>query len=105
MRIGQIVKNRREELGMSQTDLAKLTGYSDKSAISRIESGENDVPRKKLALFAKALQLRPTDLLPEDEDLGDLGNRLAPDEYALLVAYRSAPVELKRAALRLLEVR
>ena len=55
MRIGQIVKNRREELGMSQTDLAKLTGYSDKSAISRIESGENDVPRKKLALFAKTL--------------------------------------------------
>ena len=100
MRIGQIVKNRREELGMSQTDLAKLTGYSDKSAISRIESGE-----KKLALFAKALQLRPTDLLPEDEDLGDLGNRLAPDEYALLVAYKSAPAELKRAALRLLEVR
>lgn len=105
METREIMKNRREELGMTQTELALKVGYKDKSTIAKIEAGTRDFPAAKVRVFAKALQFRPADLLPEDEDLADLGNRLTPDEYALLVAFRSAPAELKRATLRLLEVR
>ena len=37
MTIGQRVKIRREELGMSQEELAKKIGYKSKSSINKIE--------------------------------------------------------------------
>lgn len=103
-KLGSKIKSRREELGMSQTELAKLTGYSDKSAISRIESGSNDIPVRKLRLFAYALKLPETSLASSDE-LADLGNLLSPDEFALIVAYRNADTETKRDILRRLGIR
>lgn len=105
MNIGKLIKNRREELGLSQTDLALSLGYKDRSAICRIESGENDIPRKRVPAFARALQLQPADLIPVDEDLADLGNRLSPEEFALLTAFRSADRELRLRILAILGVR
>jgi transcriptional regulator with XRE-family HTH domain len=105
MNIGSIIKGRREELGLSQTDLALRLGYKDKSAISRIESGENDIPRRKIPSFAKALQLQPVDLIGQDEDLADLGNRLSPGEFALLAAFRSADRKTRAEVLRRLGIR
>lgn len=104
-KLGSKIKSRREELGMSQTELAKLTGYSDKSAISRIESGNNDIPARKLRLFAYALKLSETSLASSDDKLADLGNLLSPDEFALIVAYRNADTETKRDILRRLDIR
>ena len=103
-KLGAKIKSRREELGMSQTELAKLTGYSDKSAISRIESGNNDIPSQKLRLFAYALKLSEISLVSDDR-LADLGNLLSPDEFALIVAYRNADIETKRDILRRLDIR
>lgn len=39
MTIGQRVKIRREELGMSQEELATKVGYKSKSSINKIELG------------------------------------------------------------------
>ena len=50
----QNIKARRIELGLSQTQLAELTGYADKSAISKIEKGMRDIPQSKLMAFAVA---------------------------------------------------
>ncbi len=49
------IRSRREELGISQEELAHRLGYSTKSSISKIETGANDVPRSKLEEFAQAL--------------------------------------------------
>jgi transcriptional regulator with XRE-family HTH domain len=70
--IGDRIKGRREELGLSQEDLAKMLGYKHKSSINKIELGEQDVPRHKVPLFAKALDTTPEalngyGLLREDE--------------------------------------
>ncbi|NCU26639.1 XRE family transcriptional regulator, partial [Candidatus Nomurabacteria bacterium] len=54
MGIGTNIKKRRFELKMSQQDLATAMGYTSKSTIAKIESGENGVSSKKLSLFAKA---------------------------------------------------
>lgn len=40
---------------MSQQELAEALGYSSKSTIAKIESGENGVSTKKLSKFAKVL--------------------------------------------------
>ena len=41
--IGEIIKQRRKKLGLTQDQLARKLGYTDRSTISRIESGNNDV--------------------------------------------------------------
>ena len=41
------IRQRREELGMSQEELAARMGYRSKSSITKIEKGINDIPRTK----------------------------------------------------------
>lgn len=44
----QNIKARRIELGLSQSQLAEMTGYADKTAISHIENGKRDISHSKL---------------------------------------------------------
>lgn len=53
--LGLKIKQRREELGLSQEELATMLGYKHKSSINKIELGAADVPRAKVPAFAKAL--------------------------------------------------
>jgi len=66
--IGKIIKQRREELGMTQEELARKLNYKSKSTINKIESGINDVPRTKIIYFANALELSPSDLMGWSSD-------------------------------------
>jgi ribosome-binding protein aMBF1 (putative translation factor) len=52
---GEIIKNRRKELRLSQNDLAELIGKK-RPYISRIENGE-DIRLSNFALIANALKL------------------------------------------------
>ena len=61
------IKKKRQSLGISQDELAKKTGYSGKSMIARIESGDVDLPQSKIMLFARALDVSPSDLMGWDE--------------------------------------
>lgn len=56
--IGKRIKLLREELGLSQEELAKLIGYtsaSSRSTINKVELGINDVAQSKLSKYAMAL--------------------------------------------------
>ena len=55
MTMGERSRSRRTELGLSQEELAQQTGYRDKSAISKIELGINDIPVRQLGKLANAL--------------------------------------------------
>lgn len=57
------IRLRREELGMSQEELASRMGYRSKSSITKIEKGINDIPQNKLEDFAAALETSPAWLL------------------------------------------
>lgn len=61
------IKARRLELQMSQEQLAKLTGYSDRTSISKIEAGKVDLSQSKIKLFAAALQTTPAQLMGWEE--------------------------------------
>lgn len=84
----QNIKNRRLELEMSQGELATLTGYKDKSMISRVESGQVDLSQSKIELFAAALKTTPSFLMGWDKDPASSTVFLAPDEQALLSDYQ-----------------
>lgn len=49
------IKKYRELKNMSQEELAKRVGYSNRSAITRIEKGEIDLPQSKIVAIADAL--------------------------------------------------
>lgn len=67
MKLYENIKARRKELGMTQAQLAKKLGYSDRSAIAHIESGKVDLPQSKIVLFADALSTSAGDLMGEVE--------------------------------------
>ena len=60
------IRNLRKNLGMSQQELAKKTGYTSRSSIAKIENGEVDLPISKIALIAKALDTNPSTLMGLD---------------------------------------
>ena len=63
------IRQRREELGMSQDELAKKIGYKSRSSINKIEKGITDISQLKIELFAKALETTPAYLMGwEDSD-------------------------------------
>ncbi len=57
------IKRLREEKGLSQDALAKLTGYTDRSSITKIEKGQVDLQQSKIELFARALGTTSRDLV------------------------------------------
>lgn len=66
--IAENIKARREELEMSQEELATKTGYKHRSAINKIELGINNFPMYKLNDFAIALRTSQERLLGYDEN-------------------------------------
>ena len=60
------IKDRRIELGLTQTELAEKTGYSNKSSIASIELGKVDLPLSKIKTFAAALDCSASDLMGWD---------------------------------------
>lgn len=60
------VRLRREELGLSQEELAQRMGYRSKSSITKLEKGVNDIPQGKLEELAQALETSPAYLLGLD---------------------------------------
>lgn len=73
MELYKRIRQRREELGISQEELAKLLGYKSRSTIAKIEKGENDITQSKIIAFAKALKTTPRDLMGwNDCDASDI---------------------------------
>lgn len=60
------IKIRRQQLKMTQTDLALKMGYADKSMIAKIEKGNVDLPQSKILAFANALETTPGELMGWD---------------------------------------
>lgn len=74
--MGQRIKRLREELKMSQSTLAELVGYKDKTAIAKVEAGKVDLPQSKISSFAKVLKTNTSYLF------GDLDNIDEPQTIA-----------------------
>ncbi len=53
--IGKRIKEKREQQGITQEELAFKLGYKNKSTIAKIETGANDIVQSKVVEFAKAL--------------------------------------------------
>lgn len=57
------IKKRREELGLTQRELAKACGYKDHTTIAKMETGHVDISVERLERIARALDIHPAKLL------------------------------------------
>ena len=86
--IGIQIKKRREELGLTQEELANILGYKSRSSINKIELGKNDITQHKVVAFAKALNTTPaylmgwtdSDTQKKNDILSDIILRLRSDD-------------------------
>ena len=62
MTVGEKIRQRREELKISQYELAQLVGYKSRSSINKIEMDLYHVPQDKMKLLATELHTTPSHL-------------------------------------------
>jgi transcriptional regulator with XRE-family HTH domain len=67
VRFGQVVRERRAELGLSQEDLAELCGF-DRKSISRVETGAFSPSLDRVWRLADSLDLSISDLFADLAD-------------------------------------
>jgi len=71
--IGEKIRERRIELGMTQEELAKRVGYTSRSTINKVEMSQRDVTHSMIIKYAQALHTTPSYLMgwydEEDEKL------------------------------------
>lgn len=68
--IGEKIRRKREELGMTQEELAKKLGYKNKSTIAKIETGINDITQSKVCDFANVLNTTIAYLMGWEDENG-----------------------------------
>ena len=100
MTIADRIRNIRNELQLSQTELAERANYCDKTRISKIENSGNDISMKQVKRIASALGVPMESLMgwsvPEDTPQAqEIRNsyitntfKLSYDEVELIEAYR-----------------
>lgn len=90
-----IIKQKREQLDISQRELAKLTGLNN-STISRYENLQRDFPINDLPIFCKVLDLDLNEVLniePKKE------NKLTTDQEQLITHYNNSNTQGKTIIL------
>lgn len=128
MTIGERIKQRRLELGLSQEELAKRMGNKSRASVSTVENGKEDLTTDRIRKYANALDCRPAYLMgwtdnPVDgpvakvlaarrEPTDDIermrfNETITDDERNIIVAYRKADTHTRRMveyALRIKEM-
>lgn len=116
MTVGDRIREIRVSLEISQTELAKRAGYSDKTRISKIENSGNEISMKQVKRIAKALNVDSAFLMgwrqPEDTErakaLREYYKSFAIEEYTkeeqeLIRMFRRVDDSTKIAAYNVLK--
>jgi len=104
MTIGKRIQIRREELGLTQEELAHKIGYKSKSSINKIELDIQQLKQSKIKEIAEALDTTPSYIMGwvEDEAEEKPSGKVAP---VLILSYRAAGEGIKESVAKLLDVK
>lgn len=89
MTIGDRIKQKREELNLSQDELAKRLGYKSRSSINKLELNQRNLTQSKIKAIADALETTPAYIMGWDEpmerniyeDHNDLKRKAIKDKF------------------------
>lgn len=80
MTTGERIKKRREELGLTQTELAERLGYKSRAAICAVEKDKEDMTTNRISKYAMALGVSPAYLMGWEDNRID-SYYSSPDYY------------------------
>lgn len=86
--LGDMIKKRREQIGMSQDELAQKVGYKSRSSINKIELNKQDLTQSQVTKIANALNVPVGYLLGDKIETPKSTNSLSIDEQSLIEKYR-----------------
>ena len=66
MTIGQRIKERRKELGLSQEELANRLGNKSRASVCTVERDKEDLTTTRIRQYAEALETTPAHLMGWD---------------------------------------
>lgn len=77
MTIGERIKQRRLELGLSQEELAKRLGNKSRASVCTVEKDREDLTTDRIRKYAEALETTPSFLMgwedePDDSELKNI---------------------------------
>jgi len=107
MTIGDRIRIRREQLQLSQDDLAKKLGYKSRSSINKIELGGQNLTQSKIKAIADALDTTPSYIMGWEEqiDLYIQGAKKWVDDFRFSEKQKERIIEyLADSALKLKKV-
>ena len=78
MNIYEKIRHRREQLDMSQEELASKIGYKDRTAVSKMENGQRQIKQSMIVKLAAALDTTPSYLMgwDKEDDVATISDRL-----------------------------
>lgn len=107
-KIGDRIKQRRIELGLSQDELAIMLGYKSRSSINKIERDGQNLPQPKIMQIARALNVKPSYIMGWEQESGvfygidskffgkqEVHVLLTEEELALIKKYRQLDADGK----------
>lgn len=107
-KIGDRIKQRRIELGLSQDELATMLGYKSRSSINKIERDGQNLPQPKITQIARALNVKPSYIMGWEQESGvfygidskffskqEVHVLLTEEEFALIKKYRQLDADGK----------
>ena len=99
MTIGQRIKQRRQELGMTQMDLAVKLGNSSRASVCTVEKDREDMTMDRIRKYAEALNCEPGYLAgwlrtPTRESENDIKARELYEKYSNASPEVRAAIEL-----------
>ena len=101
------IKEEREKMGLSQEELAKRIGYTNKSSIAKVEAGQVDLPQSKIMAFANALHVTPAYLMGWEDTQKEAspvrGEDLSPSDKKLMEILPKLSEDQKKIGVALLE--
>ena len=92
MTLGEKVKLKREELNLSQEELAEKMNYKSKTSIHKIEVGITDLPLSKVKELAAVLKTTPAYLMgweEKEEKENNIFSKLTAEELAKLEKFKN----------------
>lgn len=75
MTLGERIRERRKELGLSQLDLAIRLGNKSRASVCTVETNKEDLTTDRIRKYAEALQTTPAYLMGWEENPGDYYSR------------------------------
>jgi len=108
-RIGAYVRNRRQQLNLSQGDIIEVLGYVSRNSVSNIETGREGLPAKRIYAWADVLEVprdaffrfvtgeaKRVELNKVTEGEVAAAAKVSTGETELLAAFRKLPAKYQR---------